>query len=142
MSEQIKIDNGIKIYDIVDKNGKFCCQIEFNPSDTGFVKRYEEVKRRLSLLKNDFGKNTEKKSISDQLNELDAIVYEQIDYLLNAKVSESIFSIMGPFSPLSSGEFFFENVLNAISIIIKKEADKNTAKVEKRINKYTRKYYK
>ena len=142
MSEQIKIDNGIKTYDIVDKNGKVFCQIKFNPSDTDFVKRYEEVKRRLSLLKNDFGKNTEKKSISDQLNELDAIVYEQIDYLLNAKVSESIFSIMGPFSPLSSGEFFFENVLNAISIIIKKEADKNTAKVEKRINKYTRKYYK
>ena len=141
MSEQIKIDNGIKTYDIVDKNGKFFCQIEFNPSDTDFVKRYEEVKRRLSLLKNDFGKNTEKKSISVQLNELDAIVYEQIDYLLNAKVSESIFSIMGPFSPLSSGEFFFENVLNAISIIIKKEADKNTAKVEKRINKYTRKYH-
>lgn len=141
MSEQIKIDNGLKTYDVVDKSGRFFCQITFNPTDTGIAKRYEEVKRRLFVLKNGSGRKTKKKSVVEQLNELDAIVYEQIDYLLGANVSESIFSITGPFSPLPNGQFFFENVLAAISQIIQEESKVNTAKVEEKINKYTNKYH-
>lgn len=141
MSEQIKIDNGLKTYDVVNKDGKFFCQITFNPTDTGIAKRYEEVKRRLFVLKNGSGRKLKKKSVVEQLNELDAIVYEQIDYLLGANVSESIFSITGPFSPLPNGQFFFENVLAAISQIIQAESKVNTAKVEEKINKYTNKYH-
>ena len=141
MSEQIKIDNGLKTYDVVNKDGKFLCQITFNPTDTGIAKRYEEVKRRLFVLKNGSGRKSKKKSIVEQLNELDAIAYEQIDYLLGANVSESIFSITGPFSPLPNGQFFFENVLAAISQIIQEKSKVNTAKVEEKINKYTNKYH-
>lgn len=141
MSEQIKIDSGLKTYDVVDKERRLLCQITFNPSDTGIAKRYEEVKRRLFVLKNDFSKKAKKKSILEQLNELDAIVYEQVDYLLDAKVSESIFSIMGPFSPLPSGQFFFENVLAAISQIIQSESGQNVEKVREKVSKYTKKYH-
>ena len=141
MSEQIKIDSGLQTYDVVDKDGSLFCQITFNPSDTGIAERYEEVKRRLFMLKNDFSKKAKKKSIVEQLNELDAIVYEQIDYLLDANVSESIFSIMGPFSPLSSGQFFFENVLAAISQIIQSESGQNVEKVREKVSKYTKKYH-
>lgn len=141
MSEQIKIDSGLQTYDVVDKDGRLFCQITFNPSDTGIAKRYEEVKRRLFVLKNDFSKKAKKKSILEQLNELDAIVYEQVDYLLDAKVSESIFSIMGPFSPLPGGQFFFENVLAAISQIIQSESGQNVEKVREKVSKYTKKYH-
>ena len=141
MSEQIKIDNGLKTYDVVDKDGKFFCQITFNPTDTGIAKRYQEVKRRLFVLKNDSSRKSKKKSILEQLNELDAIVYEQIDYLLGASVSESIFSVAGPFSPLPNGQFFFENVLSAICQIVQEESRVNTAKVEEKINKHTNKYH-
>lgn len=141
MSEQIKIDSGLKTYDVVNKDGKLLCQITFNPTDTGIAKRYEEVKRRLFVLKNGSGRKSKKKSIVEQLNELDAIVYEQVDYLLDAKVSESIFSIAGPFSPLPSGKFFFESVLAGISQIIQEESKVNTAKIEEKINKYTNKYH-
>ena len=99
------------------------------------------MKRRLFVLKNDFSKKAKKKSIVEQLNELDAIVYEQVDYLLDAKVSESIFSIMGPFSPLPSGQFFFENILAAISQIIQSESEQNVEKVREKVSKYTKKYH-
>lgn len=141
MSEQIKIDSGLKTYNVVDEDGRLFCQITFNPSDTGIAKRYEEVKRRLFVLRNGSSKKSKKKSIAEQLNELNAIVYEQIDYLLNANVSETIFSIMGPFSPLPSGQFFFENILESICQIIREESKINTAKVEEKISKYTKKYH-
>ena len=141
MSEQIKIDSGLKTYDVVNKDGKILCQITFNPTDTGIARRYQEIKSRLFVLKNGFGRKSKKKSIVEQLNELDAIVYEQIDYLLDAKVSETIFSITGPFSPLPSGKFFFESVLEGISQIIQEESKVNIAKIEEKINKYTNKYH-
>lgn len=141
MSEQIKIDSGLQTYDVVDKDGRLFCQITFNPSDTGIAERYAEVKRQLTSLRKDFGKRAEKKTIVEQLNELDTIVYEKIDYLLGANVSESIFSIMGPFSPLSSGQFFFENVLSAISQIIQSESEQNVEKAREKVSKYTKKYH-
>lgn len=141
MSEQIKIDSGLKTYDVVDKERRLLCQITFNPSDTGIAERYEEVKKQLTNLKKDFGKRAEKKTLVEQLKELDSIVYEKIDYLLGAEVSASIFSIMGPFSPLSNGQFFFENVLAAITQIIQSESNENREKLNKKIIKHTKKYH-
>ena len=39
----IVVDDGSKVYDIVNKRGKKLGEFEFRPSDTNIVKRYEEV---------------------------------------------------------------------------------------------------
>ena len=39
----IVVDDGSKVYDIVNKRGKKLGEFEFRPSDTNIVERYEEV---------------------------------------------------------------------------------------------------
>ena len=140
MSNTIKIDSNVKNYDFVDADGNVLVTISFNPSDINIVRRYEKTVRALTELKFKFKNRTAKTDLSKLLDEVDAITYEKIDYLLNAKVSDKIFSIMGPFSPLESGKFFVEVVMDAIGQIIKTENKKRADKVEAAINKHTAKY--
>lgn len=140
MNNTIEISSNIKNYDFVDADGNVLVTISFNPSDINIVHRYEEVMRSLTELKFKFKNRTTKMDLSKLLDEVDAITYEKIDYLLNAKVSEKIFSVMGPFSPLESGKFFVETIMDAIGQIIKAENEKRASKVEAAINKHTAKY--
>ena len=140
MSNTIKIDSNVKNYDFVDSDGNVLVTISFNPSDINIVRRYEETMRALTEVKFKFSNRSAKTDLAKLLDEVDAITYEKIDYLLNAKVSDKIFSIMGPFSPLESGKFFVEIVVDAIGQIIKTENKKRADKVEAAINKHTAKY--
>ena len=142
MSNTIKIDSNVKNYDFVDSDGNVLVTISFNPSDINIVRRYEETMRALTEVKFKFSNRSAKTDLAKLLDEVDAITYEKIDYLLNAKVSDKIFSIMGPFSPLESGKFFVEIVMDAIGQIIKTENKKRADKVEAAINKHTAKYMK
>ena len=94
----------------------------------------------MTELKFKFKNRTAKTDLAKLLDEVDAITYEKVDYLLNAKVSEKIFSVMGPFSLLESGKFYVEVVLNAIGQIIKTENEKHSKQLEAAINKHTAKY--
>lgn len=142
MSDQIKIDGGLKTYDLVNHEGKLLGQLTFNPSDTNIVKRHGEVMEQLDKLKEDFSRSARKSAVSEDLAEIDRIVCEKVDYLLNADVSKTLFSIMGPFSPLASGQFFIENVMDAIGKVIQADNAGKAKKVKQKIDKYTAKYNK
>lgn len=142
MSNTIEINSNIKNYDFVDLDGNVLTTISFNPTDINIVHRYEEVMRSLTELKFKFRNRSAKTDISKLLDEVDAIVYEKVDYLLNAKVSDKIFSVMGPFSLLESGKFYVEVVLSAIGQIIKTENEERAKEVNEKINKHTQKYKK
>lgn len=141
MNEQITITSGLKTYDLVNEKKELLGQITFNPSDMNIVNRHQEVIKSLNELKKELSNKSENKSAYEQIEELDNIVYEKFDYLFGAKVSDVIFSIMGPFSVLESGQLFFEHVLNAISAVIEADANKKAKKALSKIKKYTQKYH-
>ena len=141
MSEQIKVADGAKTYDLVNQDGKLLGQLTFNPSDTNILERHAEVMKQLNKLKEDFGKTVRKTSVNEDIAEIDRIVYEKIDYLLNADVSKTLFSIMGPFSPLANGQFFVENVMDAIAKVIQADTEKQSKKISNKIKKHTAKYH-
>lgn len=142
MSEQIKVADGAKTYDLVNQEGKLLGQLTFNPSDTNILERHAEVMKQLNKLKEDFGKTVRKTTVNEDIAEIDRIVYEKIDYLLNADVSKTLFSIMGPFSPLANGQFFVENVMDAIGNVIQADTEKQSKKIRQKIDKHTAKYHK
>ena len=142
MSEQIKVVDGSKTYDLVNQEGKLLGQLTFNPSDTNILERHAEVMKQLNKLKEDFGKTVRKTTVNEDIAEIDRIVYEKIDYLLNADVSKTLFSIMGPFSPLANGQFFVENVMDAIGNVIQADTEKQSKKIRQKIDKHTAKYHK
>ena len=117
MSRLVGKKRNIRTYNIADKNGKVLGQITFNPKDADIAKRFDVVVKRLENLI----KKIEEKPEEEQAKEIDTFMYENMDYLLNAKISKVFFSILKPSAVLESGQFFFEQVLEVIGTIIEKE---------------------
>lgn len=136
---KIVVDRGLEEYTIEDKNGTILGKFEMNPADVEMIKRYEHVADAVGHIADDVD---ESKDIVDILAEMEEKLGKEIDYLFNAKVSQSFFSITSPFTVLANGEFYIENVLNAIGSLIEAETGKRFNKVQTKIKKYTSKYHK
>lgn len=136
---KIVVDRGLEEYTIEDKNGTVLGKFEMNPADVELVKRYEHVAESVSHIADDVD---ESKDIVDIVKEMEEKLNTQIDYLFNSNVSQSFFSITSPFTVLANGEFFVENVINAIGKLIEAETGKRFKKVQTKIGKYTSKYHK
>ena len=134
-SNDIVIDDGSKVYNIKNKQGKMLGRFEFRPSDTNIVKRYEEVVDFFNSFKLPEDTNESMETAEKELK-------EKMSYLIGADADESFFSIMGPLSALASGELFIENVLGAIANVIEREMSVRTKRVQRRMNKYVAKYHK
>ena len=141
MGNVIKINDGYKTYDIVNQDDKLLGQFSFNPSDTNIIKRHAEVVEALEKLELDISAKEAEKGLYEALKEVEAVVYEKINYLLDADVAEKFFSIMGPFSPLASGQFFIETVIDAIGQAINAETGERVKKINSKIKKHTSKYH-
>ena len=144
MENRIVIDDGLKTYEIANKDGKVLGSFSFNPSDTNIVHRHAEVVADLEKLELRQGEKAEEKPLEESMKEMEAIVYEKIDYLLNAEVSKDFFAIMGPFSPLASGKYFIESVIDAIGQAISVETGDRVKKMkamQSKIKKHTGKYH-
>ena len=108
-NKEVIVDSGLCTYDIKDKEGRLLGQFTFNPSDTDIVKRHEKV---VSAFEKMEIPDMNGENLVKGLEKIDSFIYEQINYLLDSKeVAESFFSIMGPLSPLASGQFFVDQFL-------------------------------
>lgn len=133
------IEDGVKSYDIKNKHGKKLCTFYFNPSDTYVVKRYKEVSENLNKMSDLLRLST--KSKEEIVVEAENYIKKQYDYLFDADVSNSFFSIMGALSVLPNGKLFSEHVMEIIAKIIEEETGQRLEKINIRINKYTKKYH-
>lgn len=133
----ITINDGTKIYEIRNQRNELKGQFVFAPTDTNIIRRYDEVVEYF----NNF-------SVPDDVPEDKAAEYaedklvDQISYLINADAKEAFFKHLGALSPLPSGYTYIEDVLFRISKVIEKELGVNATKVQRRMNKYTKKYHK
>lgn len=137
-----------EIYETVrikDHTGKVLSEFAFNPSDANIVGRYEEFVKGIEDLRSDiqqFENTNSYETNSDKLLVVNQRIYEKVNYLLNANVAESIFSVMGPLSPLPSGDYYFTFIIEQIG---KKITDATGARIQKinmKIQKHTAKYHK
>lgn len=141
MGNVIKINDGYKTYDIVNQDDKLLGQFSFNPSDTNIVHRHAEVVEALEKLELSISSGGEK-NLDESLKEIESVIYEKINYLLDADVSDKFFKIMGPLSPLANGQLFIESVLDAIGQAINIETGERVRKINSKIQKHTSKYHK
>lgn len=135
--ERIQINDGSKCYEIVNQNDKVLGVFTFNPSDMNIIDKYNDVVESLKTA-------TEKMSTGkeEELTEASSLIREKMDILFGEDTSRTFFSITGPLTPLSNGQLFVENVLEAIGAIVEKEMNVRVKKVRERMDKYTAKYNK
>ncbi len=141
MGNVIVIDDGFKTYDIKNQAGKLLGSFSFNPSDTNIIHRHAEVVEALEKLELDISVNKEETSLNEAFKSVEDVVFDKINYLLNADVAKDFFAVMGPFSPLASGQFFVESVLDAIGQAISAETGERVKKINSKIKKHTAKYH-
>lgn len=140
MGNKVKIDNGLKTYDIEDQEGNILGSFSFNPSDTGIVKRYDSAIEKFDSVFDEI-KKMEKPDSTEILNMLDEKASELLNQIFNANIADNFFAIMGPFSPLDNGNLFIEEVINAIGAVIEAETGNRVQKVSTKIKKHTAKYH-
>ena len=141
MSNKITINTGFKTYDLVNEKDELLGQISFNPSDVNITQRYKKVVEDLEKM--DVGEKTSNKAedLIESIRKADEIIYEKINYLTNADIAETLFSIMGPFSLMPTGQYFVEYIMEVIGNIITQETGARVKKMNKRIQKHTKKYH-
>ena len=128
MGNVIRIDDGSETFDIVNQRGELLGQFTFIPSDFDLVKRYEETVKAFEGMQKELS-GKESTATLDDIKTLDKRMCQQVDYLFNA-----------PVSMLNSGQFFVENVINAIRGVIEQKRDVKLKAVQSHVNKYTQKY--
>lgn len=140
MGNVVRVSNGLKTYDIADQDDNILGSFSFNPSDTGIVKRYNAAIEKFRTVFEEI-KGMDNPDAVEVLEKLDEKAYELIDGIFNASIAKNFFSIMGPFSPLENGNFFIEDVIDAIGQAFEAETGERVKKVNSKIQKHTKKYH-
>lgn len=133
--ERIKINDGSKSYEIVNQDDQVLGVFRFNPSDSNLIEKYNDVVESLRTyaLESDSGEE-------QAVKEASGLIRDKLDALFGEDTSKTFFSIAGPLTPLSNGQFYIENILEAIGAVIETEMEVRVKKVRKRMDKYTDKY--
>lgn len=140
MAKQIKTAVEAEEYEFLDASGKPLFTISFHASDIAIIHRYDEVVAYLNKLDTSTLQNAE--NTSEELARIENELAEQIDKMFNANISEQIYSVMSPFTPLSSGKLYIEEIIEKIGGLIEAETGARLKKVQSRMSKYTAKYQK
>lgn len=136
MGNTITINNGLKVYDIADQDGKVIGQFKINPTDSEMVDRYKESLKTLESLKEKYsGSDDSVESFVAMQND----VVEELVYIVGNDSVLEFFKVMGAFS-LQNGQFYYEKVIEIIGNIIKEHGTKEQQALKKRIEKYGKRY--
>lgn len=140
MAKQIKTAVEAEEYEFLDASGKPLFTISFHASDIAIIHRYDEVVEYLNKLDTSTLQTAE--NTSEELARIESELAEQLDKMFNANISEPIYSVMSPFTPLASGKLYIEEIIEKIGGLIEDETGARLKKVQSRMSKYTAKYQK
>lgn len=140
MAKQIKTAVEAEEYEFLDASGKPLFTISFHASDIAIIHRYDEVVEYLNKLDTSTLQTAD--NTSEELARIENELAEQLDKMFNANISEPIYSVMSPFTPLASGKLYIEEIIEKIGTLIEEETGTRLKKVQSRMNKYTAKYQK
>lgn len=144
----ITVDDGSIRVPILNKFKKEIGVFFIRPTDIGIIDRWNKVANDFDNITaplenvniNPDGTADEKNEAEQAaLKEAEKRLYDACDFLFDGNMSEAFFGKMHPFSPVN-GRFYCENALSAVSTFISRQFDREVAKVNNRVNKYTHGY--
>lgn len=133
---ELKINQGLRRYEVKDQDGNPIGYVRFNPSDLGLAARVEQAKKSLAEMVDNIPEDAD----VDTLAEIDRNVKAQFDYIFGSAVSEVFFSGVSSLAVCEDGSLVLENVMQAIAPII---ADAQKAALDassRRVAKHTAAY--
>ena len=134
----IKIETGLKTYDIEDENGNIRGQITINPKDMSFFGKAMKMRDTILHYMDNLDVNDSTKTeqqIIDIFDNTDKIIKEEIDKLFGEGTSIIIFGQQSSLSTIN-GVTFVERFLSAFMPIIQEEFKQEIQNSSARIDKY------
>lgn len=145
VNEIIVDDGGIEV-PVKNMSGEQVGVFYFHPTDIGIIDRYnkiigdfEKITEPLAQISIKQDGTTDNDEESAALKEAEKRLYEAVDYMFGGNMSEAFFGSMHPFSPVN-GAFYCERAIEAVGKYISTQFDRETAKIKKRVGRYTKKY--
>lgn len=144
----IVVDDGYRRVPIYNSDGEENGYFRFNPTDVNIINRYNKmVKDFDSIVEPLQGVPDGPEGESEELDGLriqametaKERLYDAINMLFDADAAGAFFGKIHPFSPVD-GRMYCEVVLEAVGKYISEQFEQETAKMERRISKYTKKY--
>ena len=137
-AKQIKTNVKAAEYEFLDADGNILFTIRFNP-DLDIARRYNKTVDFLNKMFSNIGQDEKSADVFfDKCDEL----RDELNELFNCDIATPIFSVMNPFTPLESGKFYIEEIMEKLGDIVEAEFDTRVKRVQSRQNKYTAKYHK
>lgn len=130
---ELRVDTGFKKYVIRDLDGEKVGEIKFNPSDTGYLRRYDTVIEELNSIT--LPEDGDEKAMI----EVEDRAIKAMEKFLNCPCDD-VFAITKPFSPVNDGDFFIEKVLESIVGVVEAETNQRIERKLTKIKKATAKY--
>ena len=133
----LKIDLGLKSFEVCDTDGNTLGTIRFNPSDPGLLPRWKDAEKRVrELASTPEGEY----DTADGLAMLGREVKAQIDHAFGTPVSEVFFQQVSSLAICEDGSMVLDHVLQAVEPIILEAQKTAQANSEARIKAHTGKY--
>ena len=157
MAEEIKnnqnftgivVDDGSVRESIRNKHGEEIGVFYFRPTDVGIIDRYNKIAADFEKITaplenvsiNPDGTVDEKDEAERAaMQEATKRLYDACNFLFDGNFAEAFFGSMHPFS-LVNGRFYCENALDAVGKYISRQFDREVAKVNNRVSRYTHGY--
>lgn len=135
MAEVLKFNDGFKEFAV---NGDESRIVRFNPCDFAIVERTNASAKRLEKIEAKYKKAEDENTVDfEKISaECDSEIRSEINAVFGNDVCTPAFGDTNCLS-LAGGSPIFDNFLNAMLDIVKKEIDKETSKSKKRIAVYT-----
>lgn len=136
------IDDGTQAIPIENKFGKKICTIYIRPGDLSIIDRYKKViadmpaiVKPLEDLSIASDGTTKAEDEWDVIKQVEAKLYELLNFLFDMDEAEDIFATRNPFSSIH-GRFFCELVIEAIGGIIEQTIEQEAKQSRARTEKY------
>lgn len=131
---ELRIDRGLKSYEIKDADGTSLGVIRFNPRDMGIVTRAEEARRSLQELTDSVPRDL------DGVLRIEQALRDTFDKIFSSSVSEVLFADVSPLAVCEDGRLLWEAVLEELLPMVQGELQQAAADSQARIAKHTAAY--
>ena len=135
----IKIETGLKTYDIEDEHGNIRGQITINPKDMSFFGKAQKMRDTILHYMDDIDitdQSKDENEIVKLFDDTDNMIKAEIDKLFGEGTSTVIFGSQSSLSTIN-GVTFVERFMTAFMPIIQKEFQTELDNSSARIDKYT-----
>lgn len=135
---ELKIDRGLKSYEVKDLDDTLLGTIYVNPADFGIAARLEEARRTIQQLADGLASDAD--ADVDKIIEADKLIREQVNYIFGSDASSVFFKGVSALALLPDGSMVFEKVLQAAVPIIEDAVGKAIKASQMRVQKHAGAY--